>query len=696
MSFPLGTSVIDPNTPVIAGSYATISLTYTAGHPIDDTGYLKIVFRYAGDFGTPQFTDAAAPHYCTVTTTSDCRIEPRWDVKGHTRPWGKALFLKVMGGFVNTGEQIEVIFGDTSGGSPGWRMQTFCEETFEFKTLVDPVATYRFKELPVSPTLKIIPGEPARTVCIAPSQVQADEPFSYYLKREDRWGNPTELPEEKNHAGFSATGIAMVDVEDTKTDMTVQSNPIEVLDSLPLRRRYWADIHGQSEETIGTNTIHDYFTFARDYGLVDIGGHQGNDFQITDAFWQTINDTTRTFYEPGRFVPFPGYEWSGNTPLGGDRNVFYLDEGGPISRSCGDLVPPGDHTHSLTADALFAFLKRHSEPASFVVPHVGGRYADIRMHDPDLEWNVEVHSAWGTFEWLVEDAFRMGYRVGICANSDGHKGRPGASFPGAGKFGSYGGLTCVAAEALDRKAVAGALRARHCYGTTGHRPIVDVRLTWPDGREAMMGDLVEGGDNLPDLHIRIAGTGPIERVEIRNGLETVRNLRPYGVDDLGRRVKVIWSGAKVRGRDRMVAWDGGLHISDNTINRFQPINFWNADQPLLQPAENRLTWQSVTTGGTSGVIMNLDKLQDGLMNIETIQTSVSCRIDEIGLEPLTWTCGGLKKQLETYRLPDQPSPTEFYFDMPLTDLHQGDNPIYIKITQEDGHMAWTSPVYIVC
>ena len=27
--------------------------------------------------------------------------------------------------------------------------------------------------------------------------------------------------------------------------------------------------------------------------------------------------------EPGRFVTIPGYEWSGNTALGGDRNVFY-------------------------------------------------------------------------------------------------------------------------------------------------------------------------------------------------------------------------------------------------------------------------------------------------------------------------------------------------------------------------------------
>ena len=44
------------------------------------------------------------------------------------------------------------------------------------------------------------------------------------------------------------------------------------------------------------------------------------------------------------------------------------------------------------------------------------------------------------------------YKVGFVANSDGHKGRPGASHPGPSTFGAYG-LTCVLAESLTRDAV---------------------------------------------------------------------------------------------------------------------------------------------------------------------------------------------------------------------------------------------------
>ena len=130
-----------------------------------------------------------------------------------------------------------------------------------------------------------------------------------------------------------------------------------------------------------------------------------------------------------------------------------------------DLVDEGEDAHD--AHALF---QRLAGKDCVVVAHVGGRYADLGFaHDIELEAAVEVHSAWGTFEWLVRDAFELGLRVGIVANSDGHKGRPGACYPGASFFGSYGGLTCFLAERLDRAAIFEAMRRRHHYATTGNR-----------------------------------------------------------------------------------------------------------------------------------------------------------------------------------------------------------------------------------
>jgi hypothetical protein len=331
------------------------------------------------------------------------------------------------------------------------------------------------------------------------------------------------------------------------------------------------------------------------------------------------------------------------------------------------------------------------------------------MHDPSIELGVEVHSAWGTFEWLVEDALQRGHRIGICANSDGHKGRPGASYPGASRFGSYGGLTCVLARKLDRESVLEALFARHFYATTGNRCLVEVELLMGDGRKAMMGDVIPahtpetGAECSPRFRVRVVGTAPVESVEVRNGLQVIDVYRPYDAKELGRRFKVVWSGAEVRGRDRMVAWDGSLSVTGNAILGAKPIHFWNADQPLERNG-NQLSWKSITTGGLAGVILTLENAQGGTLRLDTPQSQAACQIDTLGLEPTVWQCGGLRKRIEAYRLPNprkasggdwgEAGPYEFAFEVPLVGLQEGDNPVYVRLAQEDGHMAWTSPVYV--
>lgn len=692
----LGRAAIQPDGLVIAGSFITITYTYTCGFPIDDSGYLKITFRSVTDVGDPQFEDPLAPNYCMVTTNGNCRIETRWDPKGHYRPWSRALFLMVRGGYLDRGEEIKVVFGDTSQGSPGWRMQTNCTERFEFRTFVDPIATYQFKQLPASPALKIGPGKPIRAICLAPSQIEINRPFIYFLKLEDRWGNPTAEPQRYTHQGFDREGLQTILAEDTATGLSARSNPVQVQTQDRAVKKFWADFHGQTGETVGERSIEDYFRFARDFGLLDIAAHSANDFQVTDEFWEHINQVTHRFYQPGTFVTFPGYEWSGNTPLGGDRNVYFESEGGQITRSSTELLP-GNHSiykNSPNAVDLFQNLSEKSGPRPFAFAHVGGRYANLDMHDPETELAVEIHSAWGTFEWILSDAFERRYRIGICANSDGHKCRPGASYPGAAKFGSLGGLTCVLAPQLDRESIVYALRARHFYATTGNRPLIDLKLL-VDGVPLSMGDTAEIGVETPHLHLSLIGTAPIDQVEIRNASTVIHRVRPYNQGDLGKRVKIIWRGAQVRGRDRLVHWDGDLFVHNNSVLNAVPLNFWNADHPLTQRNAHTLTWKSVTTGGTAGMILTLENLETGTIKINTRQGDIEVDIASIGLEPLIWDFGGLHKEINIYRLPDRQEITPFTLELPLTGLHPGDNPIYIHLVQEDEHRAWTSPIYLL-
>ncbi|MFW6146618.1 MAG: DUF3604 domain-containing protein, partial [Planctomycetota bacterium] len=551
--------------------------------------------------------------------------------------------------------------------------------------------------LDASPALAVVAGEPERAVCLAPSQVTAGEPFEYLLKLEDRWGNPVGRPSRRKHRPFKTPGIETVTARDKRTGLEATSPPVEVRPAgAKGLKRWWADFHGQSEETIGSNSIDDYFTFARDWAALDIAAHQGNDFQITDAFWRTINRTTRRFYRSGSFVTFPGYEWSGNTPLGGDRNVFFAREGGPIHRSCRDLIPGHESAYAdaPTAADLFARLRDADGPEAYAFAHVGGRYADLAMHDGTIEGAVEVHSAWGTFEWLVDDALRRGYRVGICANSDGHKGRPGASYPGAGRFGSYGGLTCVLAPALDRRRIWEAMKARHFYATTGHRPLVNLRVRTGDGREAIMGDVLAGAGKRVTLEFDVTGTAATERVDVRNGTETVETLRPYSSKALGRRVKLTWSGAEVRGRGRMTTWDGDLRLAETRIEAIQPINLWNPDQPLETIGDRHVRWRSATTGGAAGMILTLATADRGRLDVRTAQGRARCALGALRLNGRTRDFGGLARQINIIRLPDEPSDAHFRARVTVPLRAKGDNAIYVRIGQEDGHVAWTSPVYV--
>jgi hypothetical protein len=385
-------------------------------------------------------------------------------------------------------------------------------------------------------------------------------------------------------------------------------------------RRYWGDLHGQSGETVGTNPAERYFRYARDRAFVDIVGHQGNDFQITDTFWQELNRLTAAFDEPGRFVCVPGYEWSGNTGMGGDRNVFYRREGRAIHRSSRILVPGQDPAQGdcYTADDLFRALAGEDV---VVIAHVGGRYADIRFaHDGRLERAVEVHSTWGTFEWLLHDAFAQGYRVGVVCHSDDHKGRPGATRPGASTFGAIGGLTCYLMPELTRDALFEALRRRRHYGTTGTRLFMDLRAAFGESvigfsddprlgrvqehpvREAMMGDIIRPGSVPMQLAVEVIGTAPVERLDILYGTQLVQTVRPYTVADLGRRVRVLWQGAEYRGRGRETNWRGRLTLTGNRIARFAAVNFLNPERQVREvKPETALAWTSVTTGNLAGI-----------------------------------------------------------------------------------------------
>ncbi|MCB1423873.1 MAG: DUF3604 domain-containing protein [Nitratireductor sp.] len=732
-----GSVDISPKGAFEARSLQTFTVTYTVGRfGLDDTGAIKLAFRHSNDWGMLQFTDPAAVNYVTATASNGTPLSLSYTSLDQ-RPWYRSITVLVTGGCLSEGDTITITLGDRSGGSPGVKVQTFCESGLEFKLLADVCATGQFIPIPDSPSIEVVPGPVARWKAILPTLRRPGEAFRLGIKAEDLWGNPTDQAEgmltltaNMNVTGLPETvhlskgsravvleglsvaeeGTLRITVADESGTRIAETPPLIVRDCP--RGGYWADMHGQSGETVGINTAREYFSFARDLAFLDATGHQANDFQINNAFWQLINDLAAEYNEDHRFVTFPGYEWSGNTAVGGDRNVYFRNEGRQIRRSSHALLPDRSDldTDANTAARLFEDLQ---DEDCVIYAHVGGRYADIAMaHDPRLETAMEIHSAWGTFEWLLTDGFPLGHRAGVVCNSDGHKGRPGASYPGAATYGAYGGLTCFLAEELTRDGLFECLRRRHHYGTTGNRLHLDVQASFSGGAQlyerdpryfdvaakpvdqVMMGDIASTGDEAVELSIECVSATPIERIDILNGSDVIDTLYGYAPEDLGNRVRVVWQGAEYRGRGRQTLWKGHATFSGNRILRMEKVNAWNHERPVEQASDHQVTWDTLTTGNFGGFDAWLEGSLTGTLDIETGHVCGQVEVPALGMEDVVFNAGGLERAIRVFRLPETNTCRDFKCSVKISLKPRGDNPIWVRVTTEDGFNAWSSPIFL--
>ncbi len=707
-----GWAEIDPAGPVTAGQSGTWRITYHAGrYGIDDGGVIKIAWRDVSDWSKPQFDDASAANYASVATSGPATLVPHMDRQRYVRPWRLCVTIDVIDESLSEGDTVTLTLGDTSGGSSGSRAQTFCKEAFEFRVAVDWCGTWVYTEVE-SPVFPVVSGEAARLIIVGPSTTTAGEATWLGIKAEDLWGNPCRsysgevtidagglqgLPESYQFTEADqgvrrfegvlapADGVFRVRATDAARDLQAEGNALRCSTPGESARPYWGDLHGQSEETVGTNPVASYFRFARESALIDFAGHQGNDFQITAAVWDEIKAQANGQNENGRFVAYVGWEWSGNTPVGGDHNVYYLDDDGPLHRSSHVLIPDKSDidTDCLHVTDLYQALKGKR---AMLVPHVGGRYANLEWHDPELEPVIEVYSEWGEFEWFLKWALEQGYQVGFTAGSDDHKGRPGAAWSGSGSFGVYGGLTCIYAEELTRQGLWDALKARRCYGTSGARILVDVRAG-----DHPMGAAFESS-GAPAIDVEVVGTAPIERIDLFRGTQIVRTW-PESIPRDEDSVRISWAGQRIRARNRLVRWDGQVTTDRGRLTDAMGYAFDTPSEGLRTVEDQRITWQSVTTGDADGLVFRVEEGAGATLTFETPVLTHAIELDEIRRGPVTIDAGGIDMRV-TFEMAPNSTAREVTVRLQDDIPPKGTYPYWVRITQIDGQKAWVSPFYV--
>jgi hypothetical protein len=159
---------------------------------------------------------------------------------------------------------------------------------------------------------------------------------------------------------------------------------------------------------------------------------------------------------------------------------------------------------------------------------------------------------------------------------------------------------------------------------------------------------------------------------------------------------VLWQGAEYRGRGRETLWQGKLALAGNRFLRVAPVNFLNPERKLREAEPGiALAWSSVTTGNLAGIDLWLETETRGTLRIDTNVVSGEVDLATLQDDVVAFEGGGLGRRLSVYRLPDTDWSPRVTLDHTVTFPGGADLPVYLRVTQADGHQAWTSPIYLI-
>ena len=716
-----GSVAISPTDDVVVGSFSTWTLTYTVGaYAMDVGGGLKIGTRRQADFGHPQFDDPAADNYATVTCSrAESRFETFFDPRGHKRPFNAVAVIRLAAGPLYPGDTVTIVFGDTSGGSRGLAVQSFPEDASDFAMFVDPLSSGEYKRVYCqSPNFRILSGPSEYFTVVAPTIAESGKPFRVQVRGNDKFGNPTpvdaagltldadppvdlSLTEATGRStwvdGVTLSGVGVRRLQlRTGASVLAESNPVVVRDRAD-EIICWGDTQAQTASTVGVGTPDEYFAYARDLAAIDFTTHQGNDFILSDADLEEVRQAAKKHNEPGRFAAFFGWEWSGPTGTGGDRNVMFLDDEGPIYRSSHwqlsseEMAGNAAETECVHARDLHEKMRQYMADTGrkvIMVPHIGGRRSDFEAQDPELEPIFEICSNHGVFEWRLHEFLAAGVRVGVVGASDDHTCRPGLAYPSTPEMTILGGLGAIYSRELSRQGIYDGMMARHCYGTTGARMYLQVGI---DGHT--MGDVADVAGPVRVAGV-VNGTAPIESISLFNRSKELTRFKPNSETRDRNRLKIIWSGATHQDRGRFMKWDGGLGMTGGRILDAAPLNIFTAKYGIDDWGDRHAHWRSVTSGQEEGVMLHVDAPDDAVIAFDAGPAMFEFTLGEVRSKDLRWDFGGLDQRVtaSTLHTDGDNCDTEFaYVDEQPGD---GEQAYWVRVVQTDFHRAWSSPIYV--
>jgi len=471
---------------------------------------------------------------------------------------------------------------------------------------------------------------------------------------------------------------------------------------------YWGEMHthnycgggvfGEIEQAVEIAKSHlDFWASAEHNNLNDEEFHPFFD-------WPRIKKVIKENNEPGKFVTFAGFEYGS---MRGDYNCYFADDDSPdeLPRDVLYLEPLKEFAASFGGRAM-------------LIPHHTGYKVGARGTDWDerVMALAEIFSMHGSSErepgpfpmtlwWMgpregggtVQAGLARGKRIGFIASSDGHAGYPGCYRMG---------LVAAYATELTRKALWEALWARRTYAVTGDR----IELEFSVDGHIMGSAYTNPGPRR--LKVKVKGDDLLDQVELVKNNRVLH--RTHAV--LNHRFKALGEDTyKVKieaGWHTPFEWNLHLEVEGGEILHAEP-QFgppWPNRITALSPQS--CTWIANTVGsqlpdwhtnrngreGTQAVVFELrgtpaTRLRLTANGVEYVYSLADLKESHLELQhdPAGKAWAGQKIKFHR-AIPSEQYTCSFDFVDEAPELEE--DWYYLRVTQANGQMAWSSPVWV--
>lgn len=483
-------------------------------------------------------------------------------------------------------------------------------------------------------------------------------------------------------------------------------------------RCYWGDLHNHNGIGYGKGTLDRSYAIARG-SLLDVYAftphgywpdapdhdpeikryHEAGFARVREA-WPEVLRAAECQDAPGAFVALPAFEW--HSTRYGDYCVYFptgeaslcpapdLEALTAFARSRKALLIPHHIAYAPGCRGLnWALLDDSVSP---VVEAFSEHGCSVEPHTP---WPMLNHSMGGLdVSQTVFAQLNRGRQVGVIGSTDNHHGHPAS----AGE-----GLTGLYLERLDRESVFDALRKRHTLATSGAR--IDALLRLDD---ALMGDRAAPSAATP-FSFSASTCAPIAFLQvIKNGVpvHTVTPSAAAATSDFSLRLEFGWGPMQ---GDAITDWNIEVSLAGGAFIGLSPGFCGGADAErinrVVADTPDALRISAFTSRRNSRPVASLDCRIRG----DTPTLTVNCRArtgDSVREAALSTPCRDLVDRDAWLLHADGFSDPrlklgayapghllEFRGSWPDPSMRAGDWYL-LKVQQQDGHLAWTSPIRI--